>query len=152
MNKEIKLKLTIKNLFYFLKQDKLILIFLFTFSMLAAAAIISASFFVGNTLNRFVGALANDGSISSTEILDVLYTALLTLLLYFAHYLFNTFIFIGATKLSYRSGSKIRTAVFTKILSISIKDLDQYKIGELMSRSTSDVDIMINNMVQFMVQ
>lgn len=152
MNKEIKLKLTIKNFFYFLKQDKLILIFLFTFSMLAAAAIISASFFVGNTLNRFVGALANDGSISSTEILDVLYTALLTLLLYLAHYLFNTFIFIGATKLSYRSGSKIRTAVFTKILSISIKDLDQYKIGELMSRSTSDVDIMINNMVQFMVQ
>ena len=151
MHKEIKLKLTIKHLFYYLKQDKLMLIFLFTFSAIAAAAIISASFFVGNTLNKFVGAIVDD-QVSQAEILDILYTALLTVALYTLHCCCNTFIFIGATKLSYRSGSKIRYAVFKKILSASVADIEKYKVGELISRSTSDVDIMINNMVQFMVQ
>lgn len=151
MHKEIKLKLTIKHLFYYLKQDKLMLIFLFTFSAVAAAAIISASFFVGNTLNKFVGAIVDD-QVSQAEILDILYTALLTVALYTLHCCCNTFIFIGATKLSYRSGSKIRYAVFKKILSASVADIEKYKVGELISRSTSDVDIMINNMVQFMVQ
>ena len=151
MHKEIKLKLTIKHLFYYLKQDKLMLIFLFSFSALAAAAIISASFFVGNTLNKFVGAIFDD-QVSQAEILDILYTALLTVALYTLHCCCNTFIFIGATKLSYRSGSKIRYAVFKKILSASVADIEKYKVGELISRSTSDVDIMINNMVQFMVQ
>ena len=151
MHKEIKLKLTIKHLFYYLKQDKLMLIFLLTFSAVAAAAIISASFFVGNTLNKFVGAIVDD-QVSQAEILDILYTALLTVALYTLHCCCNTFIFIGATKLSYRSGSKIRYAVFKKILSASVADIEKYKVGELISRSTSDVDIMINNMVQFMVQ
>ena len=84
MRKEIKLKLTIKHLFYYLKQDKLMLIFLLTFSAVAAAAIISASFFVGNTLNKFVGAIFDD-QVSQAEILDILYTALLTVALYTLH-------------------------------------------------------------------
>ena len=152
----VKLKLTLKQLFAFLKADKLILICLVFAAAISTSAIISASFFVGNVLNAFVGSLfpsSDQGSsVSNQELLQIFLAALITLSLYLAQALVNSQILVFACRLSYRSGSRIRYAVFSKLLAVPIKFIDQYPSGELMSRMTNDIDAMITNLVQFMFQ
>ena len=146
----------LRELIAFFKRDKLLLVFLVTAAALSTSAIISASFFVGNVLNRFVGALtdhSDQGSqMSLQELVSLCLAALATLGLYALQALVNSQILRWSCRLAYRSGSQIRLAVFTKLLTVPIPIIDRHPAGELMARMTSDIDMMVTNLVQFMFQ
>lgn len=152
MNNDIKVStlISIKETFKYIKQDKFILIFILTTSFVAAGAIVCASLFVGDTLNLLIKYL-EDKKLTSNELLNIFYSSLITSGLYLIHFIINSNILIWSVKLSYRTGSRIRYGIFTKILSVPISYIDKNKVGDLMSRSTNDVDMMIVNLVQFMV-
>lgn len=139
----------IKEVFWYMKHDKLILFFIFFISFIGAASIMTASWFVGETLNLFVFYIQN-GNFTTQKLLNVVYSTLIVSSLYFIHWIINSNMLIWTCKLSYRTGSRIRYAVFSKLLSVPISYMDKNKVGELMSRTTNDVDTMIVNLVQFL--
>lgn len=147
-NKNPLFKKNIKLVIDFLHEDKIFLFFIIFLSIIAAISIIVASIFIGQTLNLLEEYTSN-GSITSKEFLNIAYALLIILSLFFLHWLINRNILIWSIKLSYKWGCSIRFKVFSKLLSVPISFIDKNKIGDLMSRTTTDVDIMITNLVQF---
>ena len=143
MSKKDNFKETIKIIKFF-KEDPLILIFHIFVGFLCSALVIVSSYFVGETINLATTSI----NLNTKEFLKILYASLIIISLYTTYWLLNTKLLIWTIKLSYRSGSRIRYAIFTKLLNIPISYIDKSKLGELMSRTTNDVDMMIANMVQ----
>lgn len=143
---------SIKITFSYIKESKKLLIFVIFISLISSTAIILSSIFVGQTLNLLIsytnGDSENGSALSNKEILNIVYASLITIGLYIIYWLTNTNILIWSVKLSYTTGSKIRYAVFTKLLSVPISFIDKNKVGELMARATNDIDMMITNLVQ----
>lgn len=143
MSKKDNFKETIKIINFF-KEDPLILIFHIFVGLLCSALVIVSSYFVGETINLATTSI----NLNTKEFLKILYASLIIISLYTTYWLLNTKLLIWTIKLSYRSGSRIRYAIFSKLLNIPISYIDKSKLGELMSRTTNDVDMMIANMVQ----
>ncbi len=128
----------------FFKEDKLIFIFYLFLSFLCSGLIILGSYFVGQTINLI------SENMSTNDVIKIVYASLITISLYIFYWILNSMIVCWTIKLSYRSGSRIRYAIFTKYLNVSISYIDKNKIGELMSRATNDIDMMISSVVQVM--
>ncbi|MGL5732986.1 MAG: ABC transporter transmembrane domain-containing protein, partial [Metamycoplasmataceae bacterium] len=150
--KKIHLWKMVKLFAEFFKADKLLVIFCLFISAISAAAIILAAIYTGFTLDEFIKAFdatsPDKSQISDQELLNIFYAFLIAFGSYSTYFITNHFLFMITISLSYRSGSRIRRAVFEKLISVSINYTDKNKAGELISRTTSDVDQFIINSVQ----
>ncbi|MGL5617568.1 MAG: ABC transporter ATP-binding protein [Metamycoplasmataceae bacterium] len=150
--KKIHIWKMIKLFAKFFKADKLLVIFCLLISSISAASIIVAAIYSGLTLDEFIRAFdatsPSQSQISNHELLNIFYTFLIAFSAYVIYFLTNHTLFMITISLSYRSGSRIRKAVFEKLISVSINYIDKNKAGELISRTTSDVDQFIINSVQ----
>ncbi len=142
----------IKLFYQFFKADKVLLIVCLIISIISTASIIMGSIFTGFTLDEFIRAFGEKSpkgtTISEKEILRIVYMFLAAISCYITYFVTNHSLFMITISLSYRAGSRIRHAVFEKLISVSIKYIDKNKAGELISRTTTDVDQFISNSVQ----
>lgn len=149
---KIEFKKIIKLFSIFFKADKILIIVCLMISSISAIAIIMSSIFTGFTLDLFIKAfveISPGGSeMTDQELLKIVYAFLITFSGYMIYFITNHILFMITISLSYRAGSKIRYAVFEKIISVSINYIDKNKAGELISRTTTDVDQFITNSVQ----
>ena len=136
----------------FFKADKILLIVCLFISLISSVAIILGSIFTGFTLDEFtksfVGNSPGGTTMTDQELLNIVYAFLITISCYIVYFVTNHTLFMVTISLSYRAGSRIRHAVFEKIISVSINYIDKNKAGELISRTTTDVDQFISNAVQ----
>ncbi|MGL4252329.1 MAG: ABC transporter ATP-binding protein [Metamycoplasmataceae bacterium] len=150
--KKIHLWKMIKLFTEFFKADKLLVIVCLFISALSAASIILAAIYTGLTLDEFIKAFdvtsPSQSQISDQELLSIFYLFIIAFGAYSIYFITNHTLFMITISLSYRSGSRIRRAVFEKLISVSISYTDKNKAGELISRTTSDVDQFITNSVQ----
>jgi ABC-type multidrug transport system fused ATPase/permease subunit len=149
---KLEIRQLLKFFSEFFKADKLLLIVCLFISMISSVSIIMASIFTGFTLDEFISAFDADSpggsTITTPEILNLLYAFLITITFYITYFISNHTLFMTTISLSYRAGSRIRRAVFEKLISVSINYIDKNKAGELISRTTTDVDQFISNTVQ----
>ncbi|MGL5205078.1 MAG: ABC transporter transmembrane domain-containing protein, partial [Metamycoplasmataceae bacterium] len=150
--KKIYLWKMIKLFSEFFKADKLLVIVCLFLSVVAAASIIIAAIYSGLTLDEFIKAFdissPSQSKVSDEELLSIFYVFLIAFGSYAVYFITNHSLFMITISLSYRAGSRIRRAVFEKLISVSISYTDKNKAGELISRTTSDVDQFILNSVQ----
>ncbi|MDK2819645.1 MAG: ABC transporter ATP-binding protein [Mycoplasmataceae bacterium] len=136
----------------FFKADKIFVIICLMISAISAGSIIFAAIFTGITLDEFIQSFnsASPGkeNITDQELTNIVYKFLITLSAYVIYFITNHSLFMITISLSYRSGSRIRRAVFEKLISVSVNYIDKNKAGELISRTTTDVDQLISNSVQ----
>ncbi len=149
---KIQLGQLVKLFSEFFKADKVLLIVCLFISFISSASIIMASIFTGFTLDQFTNSFAVDSlggsAMTDQELLNVTYVFLITISCYITYFITNHSLFMITISLSYRAGSRIRNAVFEKLISVSINYIDKNKAGELISRTTTDVDQFISNSVQ----
>lgn len=142
----------VKLFYQFFRADKVLVIICLLISSISAASIIFAAIFTGTTLDEFIQAfnLSSPGkaNITDQELTNIVYKFLITFSAYVIYFITNHTLFMITISLSYRSGSRIRRAVFEKLISVSINYMDKNKTGELISRTTTDVDQLISNSVQ----
>lgn len=150
--KKIHLVKMIKLFSEFFQADKILVIVCLFISVISAASIIVAAIFTGLTLDEFIEAFnstsPNQSGITDQELLNIFYVFLIAFGSYSVYFITNHSLFMITISLSYRTGSRIRRAVFEKLISVSINYIDKNKAGELISRTTTDVDQFISNSVQ----
>jgi len=138
------LLLTVKELFTFFKRDKIILFLAIFLSFLNSICLITGAIFSGSIIEKF---LSTSGALDTNK---QLYEMLISLSLLAGIYIiyFSSFMTIShiVIKSSHQVGSRIREKVFLKIINSPIKFIDSQNIGDLMSRSTNDIDLMIVNL------
>ncbi|MGL6125255.1 MAG: ABC transporter ATP-binding protein [Metamycoplasmataceae bacterium] len=150
--KKIQLGKMMKLFLEFFKADKILVFTCLFISTISAASIIIAAIFTGLTLDEFIKSFDsssfNGSAINDQELLNILYVFLIAFGSYVTYFITNHTLFMVTISLSYRAGSRIRRAVFEKLISVSISYIDKNKAGELISRTTTDVDQFISNSVQ----
>ncbi len=151
-HKKIQFNQIFKLFSLFFKADKILIIVCLFIAAISAVGIITAAIFTGFTLDVFTKSFSVDSLgqsiMTDQELLNVVYTFLIAISGYVVYFITNHTLFMITISLSYRAGSRIRRAVFEKIISVSINYIDKNKAGELISRTTTDVDQFISNSVQ----
>ncbi len=149
---KVQFKEMFKLFSLFFKADKILIIICLFISVISAGAIIMAAIFTGFTLDVFTKAFdpisPGQSAMTDQELLVVVYTFLFAISSYILYFITNHTLFMVTISLSYRAGSRIRRAVFEKLISVSVSYIDKNKAGELISRTTTDVDQFISNSVQ----
>lgn len=128
----------------FFKEDWLVFYFHLFLGLTCSGLVVVASYFTGEIINI----LLDGEAFTKTKLLNIVYASLITILLFLLYWCINSKILYWTIRLSYRSGSRIRYAMFTKLLNVPISYIDKQKVGELMSRATNDIDMMISSAVQ----
>lgn len=135
----------IKDIFQYFNQDKKIIFLAFFLSIISVSIMILCSFLVGQTINIF------SSEMNPNKFRNLIINSSIICSLYFLYWLLSSRVLIWTIKISHSCGSRIRQSVFEKLLSVPISYIDKNKVGELLTKATNDIDILIVNMVQIIV-
>lgn len=131
-----------KMIKYFLKEKKL-LFFSIIFSVLNSLCLVFGALISGEVTNYFFE--KNNFINNENQLLKLTYSCLMIIGIYILYFLFYYLEVRFIIALTHRTGTRIRKDIFINLLNSKTRYIEMNSVGEIISKSTADLDLFIIN-------